>query len=284
MSAHPCRDPAAEIAGARHPAASAPHAGVVLRTEQLSVTYANGHQALAPLSVQFRAGEFVVLLGASGAGKSTLLRTLNGLVSPSAGRIFADGLGDIHSARNLRAHRRQTAMVFQQHHLIGRCSVLRNVLLGRLGFHHGLRALWGASRAEKQLALQAIDRLGLLDRALHRADQLSGGQQQRVGVARALVQQPRILLADEPVASLDPANAEALLARIHHICKHDGLTAIVSLHQVALARRFADRILGLRDGQLMFDGTPADLSGERADHLYRKPHVAHTSAPASLPA
>jgi len=159
-------------------------------------------------------------------------------------------------------------MVFQQHHLIGRLSVLSNVLMGRLGFHGNLAALWPWSAAEKELALGAIDRVGLLDHALQRADQLSGGQQQRVGIARALVQKPTVLLADEPIASLDPATAEQLLKLLHDICKTDGLTAVVSLHQVDFARRFADRIVGLKAGVVVFDGSPAQLSPDKAAQLY----------------
>ena len=240
----------------------------LLRTESLAVTYADGTRALQPISCSFAPGDFVVLLGSSGAGKSTLLRSLNGLVQPSQGRVLVSGLGDIADRRVLRAHRRRTGMVFQQHHLIGRRSVLDNVLLGRLG-HHSAWATWVPwSRAEKEMALAAIDRVGLIDHALRRADQLSGGQQQRVGMARALVQAPQLLLADEPVASLDPATAERLLAQMHDICKTDGLTAIVSLHQVDFARQFADRIVGLAGGAVVFDGTPAALGEDAVLRLY----------------
>lgn len=240
----------------------------VLRTHALEVTYDNGTRALHPTSLDFAQGEFIVLLGASGAGKSTLLRSLNGLVRAGAGQVVATGIGELSDPVNLRHHRRQTGMIFQQHHLIGRLSVLANVLTGRLGYHSMLASLGPWSRAEKEGALAALDRVGLLDRALDRADQLSGGQQQRVGVARALVQQPRVLLADEPVASLDPATAERLLALLHGICKSDGLTLIVSLHQVEFAKQFADRIVGLQAGSVVFDGAPAALTPERAQSLY----------------
>lgn len=240
----------------------------VLRTEALEVTYPDGTRALQRISCDFAPGEFVVLLGSSGAGKSTLLRSLNGLVPASAGRVRVAGLGDIADRAWLRDHRRRTGMVFQQHHLIGRLSVLANVLMGRLGYHASLRTLLPWSRPEKELALAAIDRVGLIDHALRRADQLSGGQQQRVGMARALVQAPRILLADEPVASLDPATAERLLALMHDICKSDGLTAVVSLHQFEFARRFADRIIGLAGGAAIFDGPPTQLSDDVVARLY----------------
>ena len=243
-------------------------APVVLGTQALEVTYGNGTRALNPTSLQFLKGEFVVLLGASGAGKSTLLRSLNGLVRPSGGRVVANGIGDLSDPSHLRCHRRQTGMVFQQHHLIGRLSVLANVLLGRLGYYSAIATFLPWSRIEKEGALAALDRVGLLDRALDRADQLSGGQQQRVGIARALVQRPKVLLADEPIASLDPATAERLLTLLHGICRSDGLTLVVSLHQVEFARQFADRIVGLQGGAVVFDGAPQDLTADRAESLY----------------
>jgi phosphonate transport system ATP-binding protein len=242
-----------------------------LHVRNLEVTYetsGNPIKALQRSSLAIAQGEFVVLLGASGAGKSTLLRTMNGLVRPSAGSVMAQGIGDLAERDALRQHRRQTGMVFQQHHLIGRLSVLNNVLMGRLGYRGSLASLMPWPQHDKELALAVIERVGLLDRALQRADQLSGGQQQRVGVARALVQAPRMLLADEPVASLDPATGERLLGLMHDICKTDGLTAVVSLHQVEFARRFADRIIGLRGGAIVFDGTPDELTNEQATALY----------------
>ena len=184
------------------------------------------------------------------------------------GTLVARDLGEVRSAAQRRALRATTGMVFQQHHLIGRSSVLHNVLMGRLGHRSGWASLGPWSRAEKALALAAIDRVGLLERALQRADQLSGGQQQRVGVARALVQQPRVLLADEPVASLDPATAERLLALMHDICRRERLCVVVSLHQVAFARAFADRIVGLRQGAVVFDSDAAALSEPMLGALY----------------
>lgn len=242
-----------------------------IQTKALEVIYPNGYKALHSTTLNISQGSFVVLLGTSGAGKSTLLRSLNGLVQPSTGSVLIEGIGDLANAAVLKQHRRQTGMVFQQHHLIGRLSVLNNVLMGRLGYHAGWRMFTPWTRAEKEQALAVIDRVGLLDRALTRADQLSGGQQQRVGMARALIQQPKILLADEPVASLDPNTAVRLLQSMHDICKSDGLTAVVSLHQVDLARQFADRIIGLKDGSVVFDGSPEELTAERAQALYRHP-------------
>jgi phosphonate transport system ATP-binding protein len=240
-----------------------------MRTEALEVTYDNGTRALHPTTLQFRAGEFVVLLGASGAGKSTLLRSLNGLVSPTRGQVFATDIGNLSDSAHLRQHRRRTGMVFQQHHLIGRLSVLANVLMGRLGYHSAMATLLPWAKNEKEAALAALDRVGLVDRALDRADQLSGGQQQRVGIARALVQKPKVLLADEPIASLDPATAEHLLKLLHGICRSDGLTLIVSLHQVEFARQFADRIVGLHGGHVVFVGAPGELTTELETSLYQ---------------
>lgn len=256
----------------------------LLTLRNVSVAYPDGHQALHSTSLQVEQGEFLVLLGASGAGKSTLLRSINGLVRPSGGEVLASDLpAAALSSRNLREHRRRCGMVFQQHHLIGRLSVLANVLIGRLASRGLLGSLLPWSREDKLAALAVIERVGLLDKALARADTLSGGQQQRVGIARALVQRPRLLLADEPVASLDPTTAGAVLSLLHEICKKDGLTAIVSLHQVDLARRYADRIIGLRQGAVVFDGAPPELSDAVAASLYQS-SAQPAAVPAPLPA
>lgn len=244
---------------------------LAIQTVSLSVTYSNGAVALAPVNLTIKPGSFTVLLGASGAGKSTLLRSLNGLVRPTEGRVLDSRGEDIAERRTLRHHRRETGMIFQQHQLIGRVSVLGNVLMGRLGYHTALRTLLPLNAQEKRLALEALERVGLLDKALARADQLSGGQQQRVGIARALVQQPKLILADEPVASLDPATAERVLSLLHGICRADGLTAVVSLHQLDFARRFGERIIGLAAGRVVFDGPPDRLDDASAAHLYGAP-------------
>jgi phosphonate transport system ATP-binding protein len=254
----------------------------VIRTSNLAVTYKNNLKALKSTSLDIAQGSFVVLLGTSGAGKSTLLRALNGLVKPTSGSVLATGIGDLTERSTLQRHRRQTGMIFQQHHLIGRLSVLNNVLLGRLGHHTGWRMFSPWTLSEKELALAAIDRVGLLERALARADQLSGGQQQRVGMARALVQQPRLLLADEPIASLDPNTSLRLLQSLHDICKSDGLTAVVSLHQVDFARQFADRIIGLKQGTVVFDGPPEALSERQVKDLYQYQTGTEASSPSAI--
>jgi phosphonate transport system ATP-binding protein len=240
----------------------------MISVRDVEVVYPNGSRALTRTTLEFERGTFTVLLGSSGAGKSTLLRSMNGLVRPTTGRVEMANGGSTASRRDLRVLRRKTAMVFQQHHLIGRLSAVDNVLVGRLGFHHPLRTLLALSTQERVVALQTLDRVDLLAYANRRADQLSGGQQQRVGIARALVQKPQTILADEPVASLDPATAVQVLGLLHSICKADGLTAIVSLHQVDLARRFADRIVALARGQVVFDGRPGSLTDEIAAGVY----------------
>jgi len=243
---------------------AAPGAPLLTLTDA-SVVYPDGTVGLVRTSTDFAPGAFCVLLGPSGAGKSTLLRSLNGLVPLSSGTVSVAGIGPLVRGADWRLHRRRTGMVFQQHQLIGRLSVLRNVLTGRIAFASTLRSLWPASVTDRRIALHALDRVGLLEAALRRADQLSGGQQQRVGIARALAQQPRLLLADEPVASLDPATAERVLELLQGICRESGISAVVSLHQVELARRFADRVLGVRAGRIVFDGPPSALD-DRALH------------------
>lgn len=240
----------------------------MLQLDGVSVTYPNGVRALAHTDLGFSASQFVVLLGPSGAGKSTLLRCLNGLVRPSRGRVVAADLGDIHAGRTLRSHRRRAAMVFQHHQLIGRLSALGNTLTGRLGYHPGWRTLFPLPRADRLHALECLDRVGLADRALARCDQLSGGQQQRVGIARALAQEPALILADEPVASLDPATARHVLGLLHGVCKADGIPTVVSLHQVNYAREFADRVVGVAEGRVVFDGPAADLEEADLERIY----------------
>lgn len=264
---------------------TAQSANSVLSLQDASVVYNAGVVGMENTSVSFSAGEFVVLLGPSGAGKSTLLRALNGLVPLTAGTLHTQGGKLIADSTALRTHRRRTAMVFQQHQLIGRLTALDNVLTGRLGHHGGLRAIFPLPRHDRLVALNALDQVQLLDRALTRADQLSGGQQQRVGLARALAQEPHIILADEPVASLDPATARHVLTLIHAVCKAQGIAAVVSLHQVDLAKAFADRILGIRAGRIVFDGLPSALDDATVQHIYpAAPRAAKAAADVALAA
>ena len=243
-----------------------------LHTRNLEVTYEVGGSPIKALqrnSLTIEQGTFVVLLGASGAGKSTLLRTLNGLVRPTSGNVIAEGIGDITGHAALRRHRRQTGMVFQQHHLIGRLSVLHNVLMGRLTSVPTWRALltlW--SDADKLAALEALDRFGMADFASQRCDQLSGGQQQRVAICRALVQEPKIILADEPIASLDPRNTQLVMDALRSINKELGITVLCNLHALDVARSYCDRLVGMSAGRVVFDGAPDALTEDLVHTLY----------------
>jgi phosphonate transport system ATP-binding protein len=250
----------------------------LIALHDISMQYSNGLRALHSTDLVFETGSFTVLLGRSGAGKSTLLRCINLLNDPTTGEIEVEGLGIVNRQRSIqRRHRRNTAMIFQQHQLITRHSALQNVLMGRIGHYHPLRTLLPFPRADKLLALECLDRVGLIEKALERADNLSGGQQQRVGIARGLAQQPSILLADEPVASLDPATSHQVLSLLHKICKEDGLTAIVSLHQVELSQEYADRIIGLTDGHVVFDSQNQVLDEASINRIYNGDPEAETS-------
>lgn len=229
--------------------------------------------ALRGVSLQVKPGEFVALLGPSGAGKSSVFRCLTGLVRPTQGSASVHGLviGDL-SGIALRTARRSIGLIFQQHNLVGRLSALDNVLTGRLDATPTWRVLARRfATADRQRALGCLDRVGLLDKAYQRADALSGGQQQRVAIARVLAQEGRVLLADEPVASLDPASAHRVLETLRAICVEHGIAVLCSLHQVDLARQFADRLIGLRDGSVIFDTPPQGLSAAAEEALYAGP-------------
>jgi phosphonate transport system ATP-binding protein len=232
-------------------------------------------RALDDVSLAIGAGEMVALIGASGSGKSTLLRHLAGLVvsdAASPGRVEADGAciqegGRV--TRSVRRCRRQIGFVFQQFNLVGRLPVITNVLVGSLGRVPMWRSLLRCFTAhEKRRALEALHRVGISDLALQRASTLSGGQQQRAAVARALVQEARIILADEPVASLDPESARRVMELLASINREDGITVVVSLHQVELARRYCPRAIALKDGAVVFDGPSANLTPRLLRELY----------------
>ena len=227
-------------------------------------------RAVDGVSLTVEPGEFVGIIGRSGAGKSTLLRLINRLIDPTTGAIIAEGR-DITtlSGRELRLWRAASAMIFQQFNLIERLDVLTNVLVGRIA-HHGFFSSMARqfSDAERTLAIQALDRLDLAPQALQRAGTLSGGQQQRVAIAKALVQNPKMLLADEPIASLDPANATRVMEALRSINSDDGITVLVNLHTLDTARAYCRRIIAMQAGKVRFDGTPAELTNERVRDIY----------------
>ena len=233
----------------------------MLSVKNLTKIYADGTVALRDVSFDVEQGEFLVIIGLSGSGKSTLLRCINRLIEPTEGIIEWDGR-DVTAAEQseLRAIRRKIAMVFQQFNLVKRSSVLINVLSGRLGYVGGWSPLayrWSA--ADRRKAREALQRVGLTEQSGKRADELSGGQQQRVGIARALMQDPSMILADEPVASLDPVLAHTILGYLEQLNRSDGITVLCSLHYLDLVQRYASRVIGLRDGRIVYRGTRDEI-------------------------
>ncbi len=226
--------------------------------------------AVDNVTLSIEPGQFVGVIGRSGAGKSTLLRLINRLVDPTAGSISFQG-SEVTSLKGkaLRAWRRDCAMIFQQFNLVDRLDVLTNVLIGRLAEHGFLSSMaMRFTDEERAMAIQALDRLGLVPQALQRSGTLSGGQQQRVAIAKALVQQPKIMLADEPIASLDPANATLVMDGLKQINTEDGLTVMVNLHTLDTARAYCDRIVAMRDGRVFFDGSARQLTDDVVRDIY----------------
>jgi phosphonate transport system ATP-binding protein len=219
-------------------------------------------------------GQMVGVIGRSGAGKSTLLRMVNRLTDPSEGRILFGGQ-DITALKGaaLRRWRTDCAMIFQQFNLVQRLDVLTNVLVGRLNHRPGLMGTLTSllkmfTAEERAMAIQALDRFDLAETALQRADTLSGGQQQRVAICRALLQEPKLILADEPIASLDPRNAKTVMDALRQVNREDGITVLTNLHHLDTARQYCDRIVAMQSGRVMFDGPPADLTGARVREIY----------------
>lgn len=242
----------------------------MLKIEHLTKIYDNGVLALDDVSFEVPDGQFVVIIGLSGSGKSTLLRCINRLIDPTEGRILWNG-EDITAATDeeLRHIRRRFGMIFQHFNLVKRSSVMTNVLSGRLGYTNPLWSFVNHfSREDKEKALAKLQRVGIREKAHIRADELSGGQQQRVGIARALMQEPELMLADEPVASLDPATSHSVMKYLELLNKEDGLTIMCSLHFLSLARQYADRIIALKDGKLEFDGSPEEIDENRFRAIY----------------
>jgi len=245
-------------------------ARAVIRFDDVSVTYRGGVQALRNVDLRVDDGEFVVVVGLSGAGKSTLLRALNGLVPATSGSITIDGTEVVGAgAAELRVIRSRIGMIFQTFNLVHRTSVLNNVLMGRLSAVPAWRSTLGLwPSAEREAALQALERVGIVEKAYVRASNLSGGQQQRVGIARALAQEPAVMLADEPVAALDPVTSRQVMGDLLRINREMGITTLVNLHFLDLAREFGRRLVGLRDGEVVFDGDISDVTDDTFQEIY----------------
>ncbi|QGZ35688.1 phosphonate ABC transporter ATP-binding protein [Stappia indica] len=242
----------------------------MLTVEALTKTYKTGDKALRSVSFTVPKGQVVGLIGPSGAGKSTLIRCINRLVEPTEGRVLLNDL-DITGlpARELRRARRRIGMIFQEYALVERLTVMENVLSGRLGYVGFWRSFLRQFPGEDvENAFRLLDRVGLIDHADKRADALSGGQRQRVGIARALAQDPELLLIDEPTASLDPKTSRQIMRLILEICAERGLPAIINIHDVVLAQQFTQRIIGLRAGEVVFDGTPDLLDESVLTRIY----------------
>lgn len=247
----------------------------LLVIDDLSKSYNGKSKALDDINVTVGRGEFVSVIGCSGAGKSTFLRCINRLIDPTEGSIVFNG-EDVTkmSKRQLRGVRRRISMIFQHYNLVYRASAIENVLQGRLGYKSSLAGALGLySEEEKLEAFDILAKVGLAEFAYKRADQLSGGQKQRVGIARALVQDPLLMLCDEPIASLDPRSSRTVMEQLRWACDELGSACLVNLHQVDYAVEFSDRIIGLRRGKLVFDGTPDELDAKVISYIYGTPYV-----------
>ena len=241
----------------------------MLEIKNLTKVYDNTVLALDDVSFNVPQGQFLAVVGLSGSGKSTLLRCINRLIEPTEGQIIMDGV-DVTAAlpEDLRRIRRRIGMIFQHFNLVQRSQVMTNVLSGRLGYTNPLWSLVNRfSKSDVEMALKQLERVGLKEKAYVRADELSGGQQQRVGIARALMQEPAIMLADEPVASLDPVLAHSIMQYLEQL-KEENITVICSLHFLDLVQRYADRAVALKDGKVVFDGRPDEIDDKRFEEIY----------------
>jgi phosphonate transport system ATP-binding protein len=243
---------------------------LAIRLEDVSHSYPNGTRALENVNLRLGSEDFTVLIGPSGAGKSTLMRVLNGLVRPKQGRVFLGETEITHASGALvRRERRRIGMVFQGFNLVKRLTALENVLLGRLGTMSSWRSTVRAyTVADRELAMQSLERVGMANFAWQRADTLSGGQQQRVGIARALAQQPQLILADEPISALDPKSSEQVMALLRGIQSQDGIAVIANLHHMDAVREYASRVVALQRGAVVFDGAPSALTEAVTRALY----------------
>lgn len=242
----------------------------LLTLDKVSKQYSKDNWALRDVSFSAQSGEFVSIIGPSGAGKSTMLRCINRMIEPSAGSITFQGKETTTLGRKeLRKLRTGIGMVFQHFNLVERLSVIENVLHGRLGYKNSLAGALGIySEAEKRKAQDILHALGLADHMFKRCDQLSGGQKQRVGIARALVQEPMLLLCDEPIASLDPSSSKTIMDHLRSITMSLGITVLVNLHQVDVALNYSDKIIGVNGGKVVFNGAPDELTQDLIHHIY----------------
>lgn len=242
----------------------------MLQVKNLTKIYDGGVQALDNVSFEVPKGQFLAVIGLSGSGKSTMLRCINRLIEPTSGQITWDG-DEITAAspEEMRRIRRKIGMVFQHFNLVHRSKVLTNVLAGRLGYISPAWSLFNRfPQADVEKAIKQLKRVGIADKAGQRADELSGGQQQRVGIARALMQDPNMILADEPVASLDPVLAHSIMKHLEEINKSDGVTVLCSLHFLDLVHKYADRVIALNQGKLVFEGLPKDIDDKKFKDIY----------------
>ncbi|CAM4121073.1 phosphonate ABC transporter ATP-binding protein [Bacillus cereus] len=242
----------------------------MIEFRNVSKVYPNGTKGLNNINMEIQKGEFVVMVGLSGAGKSTLLRSINRLHEITGGEIIIDGESiTVAKGKELRRMRRDIGMIFQSFNLVKRSTVLKNVLAGRVGYHSTLRTTLGLfPKEDVELAFQALGRVNILEKAYTRADELSGGQQQRVSIARALAQEAKIILADEPVASLDPLTTKQVMDDLKKINQDFGITMIVNLHSIDLAREYATRIIGLHAGEIVFNGPVVEATDEKFAEIY----------------
>lgn len=244
----------------------------MIKFESVGKIYPNGFPGLTDVNLEIQDGEFVGIIGTSGAGKSTLVRTINGLNNVTSGKLIVNGT-DVAKLRGkeLRRFRRKVGMIFQSYNLVPRISVLRNVLTAFVPDMSFGKVLFGLfSKEDKIKALEALDRVGILDKAYTRADQLSGGQQQRVSLARALAQDSDILLADEPVSALDPVTAKEVMDDFKRINEDLNKTVLINIHHVELALQYASRIVAIKKGRIVYDGPSSEVTQEILDEVYRK--------------
>ncbi|MEL6307532.1 MAG: phosphonate ABC transporter ATP-binding protein [Chloroflexota bacterium] len=244
---------------------------LLCRFECLLVVYPNGTEALKSVSMTIESNEIVAIIGRSGAGKSTLLRCINGMQAVTSGSIRLDGKEvTTMTTQEKRDLNRNVGFIWQEYNLVGRLSANMNVLTGRLGYNKNFLNILGYfSREHREIAMQSLDRVGMLHRAKFRADRLSGGEKQRVNIARAISQQPKLLLADEPVASLDPELSWTVMSDLARIAREEGVPTLINIHEVDLAKSFTDRLVGIAQGRVVFDGTPDELDDKAMDEIYR---------------